>query len=306
MAVRTPGGLCLQRMLTKYVVETREQTYTVTVKVPVTVMDPVTMKTTTQYRDQHETKTRVLTVPVPVLEQTIEEHRWEDCRFLNREGAKLSTEEAQRRLTGPLPVVRLNPGESLPEKFRVLFKPDTLCVSFDGPGGPQPPAGPIDIEGFRFPDGPLPRFRQLSLDASGRFVFRNSASKTEQSTFFQSKTELRTQGETSVPTQVTKPVIAIQVHEVSHTIAFPADSVQGRTVDGGPLVDRHREVLRQREFPVIVNDTPQPLDKQWLTMFQPQMLVMNVPSHSIGAPIPSPVPAPEPANTPLPVPAPAP
>jgi hypothetical protein len=306
MAVRTPGGLCLQRMLTKYVVDRREETYNVTVKVPVSVTDPVTMKSTTQYRDQLETRTRVSLVPMPFQEQTREYYPWEDCHFMNREGGKLSTEDAQRRLAAPLPIICSKPGAGLPEKFRILFKPDTLCVSFAVGDGPKPAGGPVDVKGIDLPEGPIPRFRLLSIDAQGKWVFRSSSHMTVNSTFFQAKTELlRTTDGISVPTEVLVPVTAVEVQEITQTVAFPADAVQGETVAGAALAEKHRETLQQRELPVIVIDATQSVAKEWRALFQPQMLIMNIPFPRPEAPGPSRsitpeavIPRPVPATTP--------
>jgi hypothetical protein len=297
MAVRTPRGLCLQRSIQKQIPETRQETYTVPVQVAVNVMDPVTMKISTVMQQRVETRVRVVTVMKPVVEHAIEEHPWDHCTFTSRDGAKISSEEAQRLLGGPLLVVRLIQGESLPAEYRPLFKPDLLCLTIAAAVVPRPPSGPVDVEGFQLPTG-APKFRLLSIDANGQYVFRSVANKTENRTFFQTKTEKRIEDGKEASVHVRVPVTAVLSYEASQKVAFPADAVAGQAVDGTPLTDRHREALRQREIPVLMNDAPEPLDKEWLALFQPQMLLLSVPAAEPGASRPVAVPSPVPITTP--------
>jgi hypothetical protein len=315
------------RVVMEHVYETRQETYPVTVKVARTVNDPATQQPKVVYEDQTETRTRNVAVTRPVYKQVMLRYDIDNVHTADLSGAKIDAATLKIRLAKQGLVLTSLMGPAVPEKFTLLFKPETIVLDLSRsmpmapppPLAPAPPTGPgdviaaplpIEIELPRNADIP-PQFRLASIDADGQFSLKAVATQAMTSTRYVTRQQSRVVDGRESTVTVCVPISVTERRESSHTVNYPATAVSGITVDERPLDDRHRVGLKSREIPVVVGANGKGVEAFWLQNIKPNMLVLTVPSFQ--GPLPPGQMAPPLASetiisptTPMPVPVPLP
>lgn len=304
------------RVMMEHVLETRQEAFPVTKKVVVTTIDPATMAPRTDVEEVTEMQTRIYTVTRPVYKQVMLTFDLAKIHATEFSGAKLDAAALKTRLAKQSLILLATHGVAVPEKFALLFRPETIVVDLQLSAAappPPPPAllapaelapapavAPVDVELPKVGDIP-PQFRLASIDAPGNFKLRAVATQTVQSTRFVTKTEERMVEGKVVSVVVCEPITVTEHRESTNTVTYPpATGITGVTVDGKPLGELHRAALREREIPVVVSPNGKPLASFWLQNIRPMMLALTVPAADMPAPA-APYSAPVPMTVPSPV-----
>jgi hypothetical protein len=304
------------RVMMEHVLETREEAFPVTKKISKTVVNPTTMVPQTVFMDVTEMQTRTVTVTRPVYKQVMLTFDLATIHATEFSGAKLDAAALKTRLAKQSLILLTTNGVAVPEKFAMLFRPETIVVDLQSSAAAPPPppptllapaelapapaVAPVDVELPRVGDIP-PQFRLASIDAQGNFKLRAVATQTVQSTRFVTKTEERMVEGKVVTVVVCEPITVTEHRESTNTVTYPpATGITGVTVDGKPLGELHRAALREREIPVAVSPNGKPLDSFWLQNIRPMMLALTIPAADMPAPA-APFGAPVPMAVPLPV-----